>query len=59
MQFTFDFANFLVGLISGGLGGSLLTFHLSKKITASKDGNAVDQSRVSAGGDVVGRDKRN
>lgn len=55
---TFDLWNFLGGLISGLVGGSLLTLQLTKTVRANNSGNAVDQSNARAGGDIVGRDKR-
>jgi len=54
---TFDFWSFIGGVISGGIGGALLTFTMTKNLRASKGGNVVDQSKAQAGGDVVGRDK--
>lgn len=54
---TFDFWSFVGGLISGGLGGALLTFTITKSMRTGTNGNAVDQSGVKASGDVVGRDK--
>jgi hypothetical protein len=58
MHFTFDLTNFLTGLIAGGLGGSLITFRLTKNVQSGGNSNSVDQSRASAHGDIVGRDKR-
>jgi hypothetical protein len=58
MQIAFDFWNFLGGLIAGGLGGALLTLKFTRSNRVIGSGNAVDQSRSSAGGDIVGRDKR-
>jgi len=49
---------FLAGLVSGGLGGSLLTLRFGRQYRASSQGSIVDQSRSSAGGDIVGGDKR-
>lgn len=55
---TFELWSFLGGLISGLLGGSLLTLHFTKTMRADRKGNTVDQSRARARGDIVGRDKR-
>lgn len=55
---VFDFWNFISGLVAGAIGGSLLTFHLTKNIRADRHGTATDQSGARAGGDMVGRDKR-
>ena len=55
---TFDLWNFLGGLISGLLGGALLTLHFTKTMRADRNGNTVDQSGAQARGDIVGRDKR-
>lgn len=55
---AFDISSFLGGLVSGGIGGALLTLRFTKNFRAGTNGNAVDQSRTKAGGDVVGRDKK-
>lgn len=55
---VFDLWNFLGGLVSGLVGGALLTLHFTKSVRADGQANAVDQSRARAGGDIVGRDKR-
>jgi hypothetical protein len=57
-RMTFDFWNYLGGLISGLFGGALLTLHFTKTMRSGRDGNTVDQSGARARGDVVGRDKR-
>ena len=49
--------SFLGGLISGGVGGSLLTFRLTRTNKVSGSGSVADQSGAKAGGDIVGRDK--
>lgn len=54
---VFDLWNFLSGLVAGAIGGSLLTFHLTKNVRADRHGTATDQSGARAGGDIVGRDK--
>jgi hypothetical protein len=54
---AFDLWNFVGGLITGGLGGALLTFKFTRTSTSSGGGNTVDQSRARAGGDIIGRDK--
>lgn len=48
----------LGGLISGLLGGSLLTLKLTKSQRVNGSGISVDQSKAKAGGDIVGRDKK-
>ena len=53
-----EVATFIFGLITGGIGGSLLTFKFAKSQQASRAGTAVDQSRAKAGADIVGRDKK-
>jgi|TARA_R100000501_G_scaffold14813_2_gene26867 hypothetical protein len=55
---VFDLWNFLSGLVAGAIGGSLLTFQLTKNVRADRHGTATDQSGALAGGDIVGRDKR-
>jgi hypothetical protein len=57
MNFTFDVSNFIIGLLTGGVSGALITYQVTKTLRAGDDGTAVDQSGVKAGGDVVGRDK--
>ncbi|NEJ74528.1 hypothetical protein GR197_29050 [Rhizobium phaseoli] len=57
MNFTFDFSNFVAGLIAGGAASALITFQLTKNLRSGANGNSVDQSGSSAGGDIVGRDK--
>jgi hypothetical protein len=51
--------SFILGATVGSIG-TLFGIRItnSKKISASGSGNAVDQSHASAGGDIVGRDKR-
>jgi hypothetical protein len=48
----------VVSFVAGACLGSFLTIHF-KKQRASGRGNVVDQSGSRAGGDIVGRDKRN
>ncbi len=55
---AFDLWNFLGGLVSGLLGGTLLTLHFTKTMRAGGNGNTIDQSGAKARGDIVGRDKR-
>ncbi|MBT9385645.1 hypothetical protein KM176_17370 [Pseudooceanicola sp. CBS1P-1] len=52
----FDLWNFIGGLVTG-IGGSWLTFQVTKNVRADRNGNAVDQANAKAGGDIVGRDK--
>jgi hypothetical protein len=49
--------SFILGLIGGGACGSLITFRITRHTRATDNATAVDQSRASAGGDLVGRDK--
>lgn len=53
-----EIGSFISGLLAGGLGGSLLTFNAVRR-SATDNGTLTDQSRAIAGGDIVGRDKRN
>jgi len=55
---AFDFWNFVGGLIAGGIGGALLTLKSTKNQRTNGSGTTADQSRSTAGGDIVGRDKR-
>jgi hypothetical protein len=43
--------------IAGAIGGSLLTLKFTKQNRVEGGGSIVDQSKASAGGDIVGRDK--
>jgi hypothetical protein len=52
-QYLSQVISFLVGLA----GGSLLTFHFTKKQVRGS-GSIVDQSKAHAGGDIVGGSKR-
>lgn len=47
----------VLSFVLGALAGSGITIYM-KSQKASGDGNVVDQSNVTAKGDVVGRDKR-
>ena len=57
-QLSFDVWNFFGGLLTGAIGGALLTFSLTKNLRAGANSSIADQSRASAGGDITGRDKR-
>ena len=57
MTFTFDLSNFLVGLITGGAAGALITFQVTKTLRSGTNGTSADQSSATAGGDIIGRDK--
>lgn len=46
----------VISFIIGAVAGSLLTINV-KSLRVSSRSNGVDQSRASAGGDIVGRDK--
>jgi hypothetical protein len=50
--------SFLGGLISGGIGGSLLTLRYTRQNRVTGRGSIVDQSRSKAAGDIVGGSKR-
>jgi hypothetical protein len=50
---------FLTGLLGGGAAGSLITYRVTQTNRASGGGTVSDQSGAKAGGDIVGRDKRN
>ena len=54
----FDFWNFVGGLITGVVGGALITLKWTKTQKAEGRANVVDQSGSKASGDIVGRDKR-
>ena len=56
-KYVAEIWSFIGGLAAGAVGGSLLTLRYTRTTSASGHGSIVDQSRTSAGGDVVGRDK--
>lgn len=50
-----DLLGEFVSFVLGALGGSLITYHVTKKsMTASGRSTVVDQSGASAGRDIVG-----
>lgn len=49
--------SFLVGLAGGGTTGSLITLRFTRQNRITRGGSIVDQSKGSAGGDIIGRDK--
>lgn len=55
---SFGFWGILGGLIGGSILGSIVTYTVQKRFSSSGSGNAVDQNRAKAGGDIVGRDKK-
>ncbi|MGY4366720.1 hypothetical protein ACVW1A_002785 [Bradyrhizobium sp. LB1.3] len=50
--------SFLTGLVGGGAAGSLITYKVTRTNRANNGGSVLDQSGSTAGGDIVGRDKR-
>lgn len=57
MEAVASYISEIVTFILGAVTGSLLTIYV-KSQRGSGRSNVVDQSRASAGGDIVGRDKR-
>ena len=57
MEYWAEILSFIGGVISGAIGGSLLTVNLQKRNTAKKGSTVIDQSDARAGGDVVGGNK--
>jgi hypothetical protein len=57
-QHVSEILSFLGGLVGGGVSGSLLTLRFGRQNKAAGGGSIVDQTNASAGGDIVGRDKR-
>lgn len=50
-----DYLSEIISFILGALGGSLITYHVTKKsITVSGRSSAVDQSGATAGRDIIG-----
>ncbi|WP_128946632.1 hypothetical protein [Bradyrhizobium zhanjiangense] len=47
----------IISFAAGLAGGSFLTFKFTRTTRVSDAGNLVNQSRATAGGDLVGRDK--
>ncbi|PBJ83982.1 hypothetical protein CMZ84_05830 [Lysobacteraceae bacterium NML93-0399] len=56
MEFFLTHVAEIVSFLIGAASGSLATVRF-KKMKADREGNSVDQSGSSAGGDIVGRDK--
>jgi len=54
---NFEILSFLAGL-AGGIAITLVSIRVQKTLSARANGNAVDQSRARATGDIVGRDKK-
>jgi hypothetical protein len=57
-QHSTEIWNLLAGLVGGGLAGSFITYRITSTNRASNGSSVLDQSRSTAGGDIVGRDKR-
>jgi hypothetical protein len=57
MDFLKNHLSELVSFIAGAFGGSLVTLKYTKNRLQGA-GSLVDQSEATAGGDIVGRDKR-
>ncbi|WP_417449554.1 hypothetical protein [Kordiimonas sp.] len=55
---SFEFWSFLGGLLSGGIGGALITLKLTKNMRVQGNGRMVDQSKAQAGGDIVAGNKK-
>lgn len=53
--FVSQYLSEILSFIGGLVGGSFLTFTITR--TSVKGGSAVDQSKASAGGDIVGGNK--
>jgi len=51
------YASEILSFLAGLAGGSLLTLRFTRKSRINSRDTNVDQSRASAGGDLVGRDK--
>jgi hypothetical protein len=47
----------IIGCLTGGALGSLVTFKIVRSQQASGGGRNVDQSRSKAGGDIIGGNK--
>lgn len=58
-QHASEIVSGVLGLLGGGAIGSILTLKIvrNKNIKASSQGTAIDQSRATAGRDIIGRDK--
>lgn len=52
-----EILSFLIGLAGGGTAGSFITLRFTRQNRVTRGGSIIDQSRASAGGDIVGRDK--
>jgi hypothetical protein len=58
VRYASEIWSFVAGLVGGGVGGSLLTLRFNRQNRAVGGGSIVDQTNASAGGDIIGRDKR-
>lgn len=56
LDFVMGHTSQILSFLGGLLGGSLLTFQVTK-IRATRGGSVVDQSRSRAEGDIVGGNK--
>jgi hypothetical protein len=52
-----EIGSFVAGLVTG-TAGSFITIKITNRNRVERDATLVDQSRASAGGDMVGRDKK-
>jgi hypothetical protein len=57
-QHATEIWSFLTGLAGGGIAGSFITYRITNTNRASNGSSVLDQSGSTAGGDIVGRDKR-
>jgi hypothetical protein len=57
MDFLKNHLGEIGSFITGALGGSLLTLKFTRQNRVQGSGTLVDQTRATAGGDIVGRDK--
>ena len=57
-HWAFDTISFIAGLIGGGTFGSILTFSISKYMSAGANSRIIDQSSAKAGGDIIGGNKK-
>lgn len=57
MDFLKNHLGEIGSFIAGALGGSLVTLKFTRQNRVQGSGTLADQSRATAGGDIVGRDK--
>jgi len=58
IDFLNNYLSQIMSFIAGAIGGSFITVQIKSKKQYKHTGDVVDQSDSTAGGDIVGRDKK-